>query len=157
MKGDTRDRTYAWQDPTPTRAAGDPQDGLTLGCAVHSLPPAGRPDAPQNPKTWRQGISGVSSRSRLGGLYVSLMIFSGWACTKGDAGALRTLGWAWLAFAVPHLTFHATHRQGFSAVEWAASLAPLTVTTLGAVVLVRLSGEVVATAGLPNSEKQDNQ
>ena len=50
-----------------------------------------------------------------------------------------------------------THRRGLSAVERAASLAPLSATTLGAVVLVWSSGEFVATAGLPNSEKQDDQ
>ena len=30
MKLDTRERTYAWQDPTPTVAAGATQDGLSL-------------------------------------------------------------------------------------------------------------------------------
>ncbi len=93
----------------------------------------------------------------VGGLYVALLIFSGWAAVKGNAGALHTLGWAWLAFGLPHLAFHATHRHGFSTVEWAASLTPLTFTTVGAVILVVLRGELVAPAGHPNTEEQDIQ
>ena len=61
----------------------------------------------------------------MGGLYVALGVFSCWAAAK-DTGALRALGWAWLAFGLPHLAFHATHRHGFSTVEWAASMTPLT-------------------------------
>jgi len=34
MKLDTRQRTYAWKDPTPTFAAGATQDGLTLLRAI---------------------------------------------------------------------------------------------------------------------------
>ncbi|MEP6854334.1 MAG: hypothetical protein ABJA33_02605, partial [Pedococcus sp.] len=80
----------------------------------------------------------------MGGLYVALLLFSGWAAIKADAGALRTAGWAWLAFGLPHLTFHGTHQHGFSTIEWAASLTPLTFTTLGALILVLPRGDVVA-------------
>ena len=93
----------------------------------------------------------------VGGLYVALLIFSGWAAAKGDIGALRALGWAWLAFGLPHLAFHATHRHGFSTAEWAASMTPLTFTTLGAAILVLLRSSDSATAGHPTPEKEKSR
>ncbi|HEX8080327.1 MAG TPA: hypothetical protein VF557_08960 [Jatrophihabitans sp.] len=90
----------------------------------------------------------------VGGLYVALLVFSGWAAVKGDPGVLRVLGWAWLAFGLPHLAFHATHRHGFSIVEWSASLAPLTFTALGAAILVLLRSNGSATAGHPTPKKE---
>jgi uncharacterized protein (TIGR00369 family) len=43
MKLDSRERTYAWQDPTPTVAAGATQDGLSLlraiGAGTLPVPP----------------------------------------------------------------------------------------------------------------------
>lgn len=43
MKLDTRERTYAWEDPKPTVAAGATQDGLTLlraiGAGTLPVPP----------------------------------------------------------------------------------------------------------------------
>lgn len=43
MKLDTRERTYAWEDPTPTLVAGATQDGLTLlraiGAGTLPVPP----------------------------------------------------------------------------------------------------------------------
>ena len=88
----------------------------------------------------------------VGGLYVALLVFSGWAAAKGDAGALRALGWAWLAFGLPHLAFHATHRHGFSTAEWAASLTPLTCAALGAAMLVLLRSDGQAPAEKPASQ-----
>ena len=85
----------------------------------------------------------------VGGLYVALVVFSGWAAAKGDTSALRALGWAWLAFGLPHLAFHATHRHGFSSVEWAASLTPLTFSALAAAILVLLRSHRSDTAGPP--------
>ena len=90
-------------------------------------------------------------------MYVALVVFSGWAAAKGDAGALRALGWAWLAFGLPHLAFHATHRHGFSTTEWAASLAPLTFAALGALILVLLRSTGSATAGHPAPKKETSR
>ena len=87
----------------------------------------------------------------VGGLYVALLVVSVWAAAKGDAGALRALGCAWLAFGLPHIGFHVTHGQGFSTVEWAASLTPLTLAALGAAMLVLLRGDHTAPAGHPAS------
>jgi hypothetical protein len=89
----------------------------------------------------------------VGGLYVALLVFSLWAATKGDVGSLRALGWAWCAFGLPHLTFHATHRHGFSTAEWAASMTPLTLAALGAVILVLVRSHGGATTGHPIAEK----
>lgn len=91
----------------------------------------------------------------VGGLYVALLVFSSWAAARGNAGALRALGWGWLAFGLPHLAFHATHRHGFSTTEWAASLTPLTFAALGATILVLLRGTGTATPGhaAPSKEK----
>jgi hypothetical protein len=80
----------------------------------------------------------------VGGLYVALLVFSCWAAAKGDASALRALGWAWLAFGLPHLVFHTAHWHGFSTLEWAASLSPLTLATLGAAALVLLRSDGTA-------------
>ena len=93
----------------------------------------------------------------VGGLYVALVVFSGWAATKGDAGALRALGWAWLAFGLPHLAFHATHRHGFSTAEWAASMTPLTFTTLGAAILVLLRSQGNTTTGHRTPKKESSR
>lgn len=82
----------------------------------------------------------------VGGLYLSLLVLSVWAAARGDAGALRALGWAWLAFGLPHLAFHLTHRHGFSHPDWAASLTPLTLAALGAAMLVLLRGDAPAPA-----------
>ncbi len=92
----------------------------------------------------------------VGGLYVALLVFSAWAAAKGDAGALRALGWAWLAFGLPHLLFHATHRHGFSPSEWAASMTPLTFAALGAAILVLLRSNDSASAKHPTPEKEAN-
>jgi len=93
----------------------------------------------------------------VGGLYVALLVFSGWAAAKGDTGALRALGWAWLAFGLPHLAFHATHRHGFSTAEWAASMTPLTFAALGATILVLLHGTDRATARHHTPEKEKSR
>ena len=93
----------------------------------------------------------------VGGLYVALLVFSGWAAARGDAGALRALGWAWLAFGLPHLAFHATHRHGFSTTEWAASLTPLTLAALGATILVLLRSNGSATAEHHTPEKEKSR
>ena len=93
----------------------------------------------------------------VGGLYVALLVFSGWAAAKGDAGALRTLGLAWLVFGLPHLAFHAAHRHGFSTLEWAASMTPLTFAAAGAAILVLLGSQGSATAGHPTTEKETSQ
>lgn len=91
----------------------------------------------------------------VGGLYVALLVLSGWAAAKGEASALRALGWAWLAFGVPHLAFHVTHRHGFTTGEWAASLTPLTFAALGAVMLVLLRGAGTATAARPSTIEEN--
>ena len=93
----------------------------------------------------------------VGGLYVALLVFSGWAAVKGDADALRTLGLAWLVFGLPHLAFHAANRHGFSTLEWAASMTPLTFAALGAAILVLRRRQGSATAGHPTTEKEMSQ
>ena len=93
----------------------------------------------------------------VGGLYVALLVFSGWAAVKGDAGALRTLGMAWLVFGLPHLAFHAAHRHGFSTLEWAASMTPLTFAAAGAALLVLRRSQGSATAGHPTTEQETSQ
>jgi hypothetical protein len=93
----------------------------------------------------------------VGGLYVALLVFSGWAAVKGDPGALRALGWAWLAFGLPHLAFHATHWHGFSTVEWAASLTPLTFAALGAAMLALLRGDSTTPARHPATQTKVNR
>lgn len=90
-------------------------------------------------------------------MYVALLVFSGWAAAKGDAGALRALGWALLAFGLPHLAFHATHRHGFSTVERAASLTPLTFAALGAAMLVLLRRDGTAPVGHPASNMEESR
>ena len=93
----------------------------------------------------------------VGGLYLALLVFSCWAAARGDAGALRALGCAWLAFGLPHLAFHAIHRHGFSTAEWAASLTPLTFVALGAVMLVLLRGAGTATDARPTTTIEENR
>jgi hypothetical protein len=93
----------------------------------------------------------------VGGLYVALLAFSGWAAVKGDSGALRALGWAWLAFVLPHLALHATHWHGFSTVEWAASLTPLTFAALGAAMLALLRRDSTTRAGRPAARMKENR
>lgn len=93
----------------------------------------------------------------VGGLYGALLVFSGWAAARGDAGALRALGWAWLAFGLPHLAFHATPRHGFSTAEWATSLTALTFSTLGAAILVLLRNNGSAAEGHLTPKKEQNR
>jgi len=93
----------------------------------------------------------------VGGLYVALLVFSGWAAARGDVGALRALGCAWLAFGLPHLVFHATHRHGFSTVEWAASLTPLTFSALAAAMLVLLRRHGSDIPSPPNPQEENNR
>lgn len=92
----------------------------------------------------------------VGGLYVALLVVSVWAAAKGDAGALRALGWAWLAFGLPHLAFHATHRHAFSTAEWAASMTSLTFAVLGAAILVLLRSHGRATTGARSPTEKKN-
>lgn len=93
----------------------------------------------------------------VGGLYVALVVFSGRVAAKGDVGALRALGSAWIAFGLSHLAFHATHRHGFSTVEWAASMIPLIFTALGGAIFVLLRSHGPATAGQPTPEKEKSR
>lgn len=93
----------------------------------------------------------------VGGLYVALLVLSCWAARSGEVGALRALGLAWLAFGLPHLAFHATHRHGFSAVDWSASLTPLALAALGAAMLVLLRGDATAPAGRPVPKVEESR
>ena len=93
----------------------------------------------------------------VGGLYVALLVFSGWVAARGDVRAFRALGWAWLSFGLPHLAFHVTHSHGFSTVEWAASLTPLTLAALGAAKLVLLRGDATGPARHPALTLQESR
>ena len=45
----------------------------------------------------------------VGGLYLALLLVSGWAALRPRGETLRLTGAAWLVFGVPHLLFHLFH------------------------------------------------
>ena len=45
----------------------------------------------------------------VGGLYLALLVLTGWAAIRPHVGTLRLAGAAWLAFSLPHLVVHRLH------------------------------------------------
>jgi hypothetical protein len=62
----------------------------------------------------------------VGGLQLALAAVTGWAASRrAGPGARRAVALAWLLFAVPHLTYHATHLQPFGVTDAVAQVVAL--------------------------------
>ncbi len=50
----------------------------------------------------------------VGGLYLALLVISGWAAVRPRVETFAMVGVAWLAFSIPHLIYHSMHLDMFS-------------------------------------------
>lgn len=69
----------------------------------------------------------------VGGLYLALLVISGWAAIRPQPELLRVTGAAWAAFSVPHLTFHVFHLSLYRTVDQAGNIV-----TLGGILILAL-------------------
>ncbi|MEN3359909.1 MAG: hypothetical protein V7637_3891 [Mycobacteriales bacterium] len=53
----------------------------------------------------------------VGGLYLALLVISGWAVARPRPETLRLTGAGWLAFSLPHLAFHLSHLGMYGTVD----------------------------------------
>ena len=72
----------------------------------------------------------------VGGLNLGLALVAIVALVTGSALVARAAGGAALIYGVPHLIYHATHLDGFDAVDKVAMLGGLAMTALAAVLAV---------------------
>ena len=72
----------------------------------------------------------------VGGLYLALLLVSGWAVARPRGEALALAGCAWLVFSVPHLAFHMAHLDGFDGPDKAGNIIALGGTVVLAALLL---------------------
>jgi hypothetical protein len=72
----------------------------------------------------------------VGGLYLALLVLTGWAAIRRDAGVLRLTGAAWLAFSVPHLVFHLLHLDPMSTADRVGNVVSLVANVVLALLLL---------------------
>jgi len=76
----------------------------------------------------------------VGGLYLALLVLTGWAAIRPHVGTLRLAGAAWLAFSLPHLIFHLMHLDELGTADKIGNIVSLAVNVVLALVLVAPSG-----------------
>ena len=72
----------------------------------------------------------------VGGLYLALLVLTGWAAIRPHAGTLRLAGAAWLAFSLPHLIFHLLHLDELGTADKIGNIVSLAVNVALALVLI---------------------
>ena len=72
----------------------------------------------------------------VGGLYLALLVFTGWAAIRPRPGLLRLTGAAWLAFSLPHLVFHLLHLDELGTADKIGNIVSLALNVALALVLV---------------------
>ena len=72
----------------------------------------------------------------VGGLYLALLVLTGWAAIRPNLGILRLTGAAWLAFSLPHLVFHLLHLDELGTADKIGNIVSLAVNVALALVLI---------------------
>jgi hypothetical protein len=72
----------------------------------------------------------------VGGLYLALLVLTGWAAIRPQPGTLRLAGAAWLAFSLPHLVFHLMHLDELGTADKAGNIVSLAANAALALVLI---------------------
>jgi hypothetical protein len=72
----------------------------------------------------------------VGGLYLALLVLTGWAAIRPHLGTLRLAGAAWLAFSLPHLVFHLLHLDELGTADKIGNIVSLAVNVALALVLI---------------------
>lgn len=72
----------------------------------------------------------------VGGLYLALLVLTGWAAIRPRLGTLRLAGAAWLAFSLPHLVFHLLHLDELGTADKIGNIVSLAVNVALALVLI---------------------
>jgi hypothetical protein len=72
----------------------------------------------------------------VGGLYLALLVLTGWAAIRPHLGTLRLAGAAWLAFSLPHLIFHLMHLDELGTADKIGNIVSLAVNVALALVLI---------------------
>ncbi len=72
----------------------------------------------------------------VGGLYLSLLVISGWAAVRRRVETFAMAGVAWLVFSIPHLIYHSMHLDMFSTSDAVGNVVTLGGTTVLAALLL---------------------
>lgn len=72
----------------------------------------------------------------VGGLYLALLLVSGWAVVRSRGEVFALAGCAWLVFSVPHFAFHMVHLDGFDGLDKAGNVISLGGTVVLAALLL---------------------
>jgi hypothetical protein len=72
----------------------------------------------------------------VGGLNLGFAVLFGWAASSLDRRVIQTSSLAWLAYAIPHFTFHVFHLEKLSTQEAVLQTASLALLVLVPIVLV---------------------
>jgi len=84
----------------------------------------------------------------VGALNLALLVVTVWALVTLTPVLIRVAAVAWLVYSLPHLLYHATHREPYDTGDLAASLFGLTVNVVVPIVLlVLVSRSSVAVGG----------
>jgi hypothetical protein len=72
----------------------------------------------------------------VGGLYLALLVVSGWAVARPRPETLRLTGAGWLAFSLPHLGFHLFHLDMYGTTDKVGNVLSLGGTVILAALLL---------------------
>jgi hypothetical protein len=72
----------------------------------------------------------------IGGLYLVLLVISVWAGVRPNAETFAMIGAAWLAFSLPHFTYHMFHLDTFGTADKVGNVVTLGGTVILAVLLL---------------------
>jgi hypothetical protein len=72
----------------------------------------------------------------VGGLYLALLVVTGWAVIRPHIGTLRLTGAGWLAFSLPHLVFHLLHLDELGTADKIGNIVSLAANVALALVLI---------------------
>ena len=90
----------------------------------------------------------------VGGLYLALLVFTGWAAIRPHVGTLRLAGAAWLAFSLPHLVFHLLHLDELGTADKIGNIVSLAANVALALVLIAPSRAEAGRPGRPAPAKR---
>jgi hypothetical protein len=72
----------------------------------------------------------------VGGLYLALLVISVWAVLRPQTETLRLTGAGWLAFSIPHFTFHMFHLDMYGTADKVGNIVTLGGTLILAALLL---------------------
>jgi hypothetical protein len=116
---------------------------LALSAAYVGLWAAAAPHAffttfplPGHPWVSALGVYNEHLTRDVGGLYLALLVTSAWAAARPTVEVMRLAGCSWLAFGIPHLTFHMFHLDVYGTADQVGNVVALGGTVVLAALLL---------------------